>query len=142
MAVLVDVSWTSYQSALPGLHTGRSGFATSGSRISDARTSDAVQCTGRLKTMSDVFDSKGRFTPLPDNVLAVLTKEQRHAYEELAAAAARLDAANEEAANAIAANREAVTTLHAAEAIEAKKPKHTFLDELRKTQAQWRRDHG
>lgn len=90
----------------------------------------------------DVFEMRtGKFTPLPDNVLAVLTPDQRAAYDNLATAAARLDAANEEAANAIAANRDAVTTLHDAEAIEAKKPKHTFLDELRKTQAQWRKDH-
>jgi len=92
--------------------------------------------------MVDVYEFKtGRFTPLPDNVLAVLTPEQRAAYEKLRVAAAQLDTANEEAADAIAANREAVTTLRAAETAEAKKPRWSFLDELRKTQRQWRKDH-
>ena len=89
----------------------------------------------------DVFEMRtGKFTPLPDNVLAVLTKEQRAAYEELASAAARLDAANVEAENAFVANRAAVTALSQAEAIEAKK-KYTRLDATRDAIAQWQRDH-
>jgi hypothetical protein len=43
----------------------------------------------------DVFEMKsGKFLPLADNVLAVLTPEQRAAYEQLAAAARALDIAN------------------------------------------------
>jgi hypothetical protein len=91
--------------------------------------------------MSGLFDTKGRFTPLGDDVLAKFDEDQRAIYHDLASAAAELDAANGEATNAIAANRAAVAALHAAETAEAKKPKWTQLDELRKTQAQWRSDH-
>jgi hypothetical protein len=89
-----------------------------------------------------VFEFKtGRFTPLSDDVLAKFNDEQRTAYDQLASAVARLDGANAEAANAIAENRAAVTALHDAEAAEAKGPKHTFMDELRASQQQWRKDH-
>ena len=91
----------------------------------------------------DVFEMRtGKFTPLNDTQLATLNDEQRGAYTDLKSAVSHLDAANAEAENAIAANRAAVAALHDAEAAEAKKPRWTQLDELRKTQAQWRIDHG
>jgi hypothetical protein len=90
----------------------------------------------------DVFEMRtGKFTPLPDNVLAVLTAEQRAAYDEIASATAQLDAANAGVENAIAVNRAAVAALHDAEAIEAKKPKYSRLDATRDAIAQWKEDH-
>ncbi len=92
--------------------------------------------------MTDLFEFKtGKFTPLSDAQLAKLNHEQTAAYDGLASAVAELNAADSEAESAIAANRAALSALHEAEAAEAKKPKHTFLDELRASQAQWRRDH-
>lgn len=89
-----------------------------------------------------MFDPKtGKFMPLTEIQLARFDDEQRAAYDELESVAAALDAANREAADAIAANHAAVAALDAAEKAEAKKPKWTFLDELRATQAQWREDH-
>ncbi len=89
-----------------------------------------------------IFDSKGKFTPLSGDVLAKFNPEQRAAYDGLASAVTELNAANVEAESAIAANHAALNDLHAAEAAEARRPKHTFLDELRASQAQWRIDHG
>ena len=89
-----------------------------------------------------IFEMKtGKFTPLSDAQLATLTAEQLGAYTDLKSAVAQLDGANAEAENAIAANRAAVDLLHAAEAAEAKRPKRTFLDELRASQRQWKEDH-
>ncbi|HUE11652.1 MAG TPA: hypothetical protein VMQ54_11965 [Steroidobacteraceae bacterium] len=89
-----------------------------------------------------IFEMKtGRFTPLPDDVLAKFNDEQRAAYDGLASVVAELNAANVEVENSAAANRVVLSDLHAAEAAEAARPKHTFLDELRASQAQWRRDH-
>ena len=88
-----------------------------------------------------IFDSKGKFTPLSADVLAKFNDEQRAAYDGLASEVAELNAANMEAASANDASRAALSDLHAAEAAEAARPKHTFLDELRASQAQWRRDH-
>lgn len=89
-----------------------------------------------------IFEMKtGRFTPLPDDVLAKFNPEQRAAYDDLSREVGQLDAANVEAESAIAANRAALSDLHAAETAEAKRPKSTFLDELRASQKQWRADH-
>jgi hypothetical protein len=88
-----------------------------------------------------MFDSKGHFAPLNDTQLARLNDEQRRCYDELAAEVAELVAANNEADEAIATDRSALAAPRNAEAAEAKKPKHTFLDELRRTQGQWRADH-
>ena len=87
------------------------------------------------------MNSKGKFTPLSADVLAKFNDEQRAAYDGLASEVAELNAANMEAASANDASRAALSDLHAAEAAEAARPKHTFLDELRASQAQWRRDH-
>jgi len=90
----------------------------------------------------DVFEFRtGKFTPLTDDVLAKFNDEQRSSYDELKSAITKLDGAKGEAAAAIDANRSAVSTLHAAEAAEAKKPKYTFLDALRDSQQQYRKDH-
>jgi hypothetical protein len=92
--------------------------------------------------MTDVFEFRtGKFSPLSGDVLAKFNSEQRAAYDGLASAVAELEAANLQAESAIAANRAALNDLHAAEAAEAKRPKSTFLDELRASQAQWRLDH-
>ena len=92
--------------------------------------------------MTDVFEFRsGKFTPLSDDVLAKLTAEQLGTYTDLKSAVAQLDAANTEATRAIAVNRAALEVLRNAEAVEAKRPKYTFLDELRASQAQWRKDH-
>lgn len=92
--------------------------------------------------MTNVFEFRtGKFTPLPGEVLVKFSDEQRTAYDELASEVAQLDAANVEAENSIVANRKAVAALHAAETAEAAKPRYTFLDELRATQAQWRKDN-
>jgi hypothetical protein len=88
-----------------------------------------------------MFDSKGHFIPLSDAQRGRLNDEQRIAYDKLASDVSELELANLEAQNAIAESRAAITTLHDAEAIEAKKPQSTFLAELRRTQAQWRADH-
>lgn len=88
-----------------------------------------------------LFSTKGVFQPLSDDVLARFTAEQRAAYDELAQEVAKLVAADREATAAVAANRAALAALREAEAAEARKPKRTFLDELRASQAQWREDH-
>ena len=89
-----------------------------------------------------VFEFKtGKFTPLSDDVLAKFNPEQRAAYDGLASIVAELNAANVEVEDSATANRAALSDLRAAEAAEARRPKHTFLDELRASQAQWRRDH-
>lgn len=89
-----------------------------------------------------LFEMKtGRFTPLPASVLAKFSDEQRRSYDELASVVADLDAANLETASAVAANRATVAALHEAEVREAKRPKWTLLDEIRRSQAQWRIDH-
>jgi hypothetical protein len=89
-----------------------------------------------------MFDSRtGKFIPLSDAQLARLNPDQRSAYDDLRREVALLDAANTEAESAIKANHAAVAALHAAEAAAAKQPKHTFLDELRASQRQWREDH-
>jgi hypothetical protein len=88
-----------------------------------------------------IFDSKGKFTPLSDDVLATFSGVQRIAYDQLASAVAELNAANVEVEDSAAANRAVLSDLHAAEAAEAKRPKYTFLDELRASQLQWRSDH-
>lgn len=93
--------------------------------------------------MTDVFEMRtGKFKPLSDTQLATLTHEQRAAYDNLKSAVAQLDAADAEARAAATANKAAVGVLHDAEGREAKQPKSTFLDELRASQRQWRRDHG
>ncbi len=89
-----------------------------------------------------IFDSKGKFTPLSADVLAKFDPEQTAAYDQLTSVVAELNAANLEATDAIAANRSALAALREAEAIEAKKPKTSFLDELRASQRQWRIDHA
>jgi hypothetical protein len=83
----------------------------------------------------------GKFLGLNGEQLGRLNGEQIAAYNALAAEHIALDAANLEAESAITANRAAVSALHAAEAAAAKRPKYTFLDELRASQAQWRADH-
>jgi hypothetical protein len=89
-----------------------------------------------------MFDAKtGEFLPLNEAQLARLNDGQRETYHALASEVSKLELANKEAADAIAENRATVAALHAAEASEAKQPKHTFLEELRRTQAQWRADH-
>jgi hypothetical protein len=89
-----------------------------------------------------VFEFKtGKFTPLSADVLAKFNPEQRAAYDALASVVAELNAANMEVEDSATANRAALSDLHTAEAAEAKRPKHTFLDELRASQAQWRSDH-
>lgn len=90
---------------------------------------------------NSLFDQKGKFTPLPDDMLARFNDEQLGAYTNLKSAVSELDAANAEAESAISANRAALAALREAEAAEARKPKRTFLDELRASQAQWREDH-
>lgn len=92
--------------------------------------------------MVDVFAFKtGKFTPLAPNVLAKFSDEQRAAYFDLKLAVAQLDICNAEVEATNAVNRSAVDLLRAAEVAEAARPKWTFLDELRASQAQWRADH-
>lgn len=89
-----------------------------------------------------VFELKtGRFTPLSDDVLARFNAEQLGTYNDLSSEVAKLVAADAEVEAAAASNKAAVAALHDAEAAEAKRPKRTFLDELRASQAQWRADH-
>ncbi len=92
--------------------------------------------------MSDLYAAKsGKFLGLNETQLAQLNPEQRAAYDTLAAEHADLDRMNVLAEEAVQANRDAVTRLRAGEAEEARKPKWTFLDELRASQRQWRLDH-
>ncbi len=90
---------------------------------------------------NSLFDQKGKFTPLSDDVLATFNKAQRNAYFGLQSAVTHLDAANSEATDAIAANRAALAALREAEEAEARKPKTGFLDEWRAAKEQYRRDH-
>lgn len=88
-----------------------------------------------------IFDQKGRFIPLSEDVLSKFNNEQRAAYENLTSAVAALATADAEVDAAVAANRAAVTALHDAEAEEKKRPKWTRLDETRAAIRQWRHDH-
>jgi aspartyl-tRNA synthetase len=89
-----------------------------------------------------IFEMKtGRFTPLSDDVLAKFNPEQLVAYNDLAVAVSELGVADVEVENAADANRAAVAALHEAEAIEAKKPKYSFLDARRDAIASYRKAH-
>lgn len=90
----------------------------------------------------NVFDAAGRFMPLSDDQLATLTQEQRDAYYALKSAADDLVQADSWFSICLADNRRAVEMLREAEALEAKKPKWTAIDEARAMMQQWRFDHG
>ena len=74
-----------------------------------------------------IFDSKGKFTPLSADVLAKFDPEQTAAYDQLASVVAELNAANLEATDAIAANRSALAALREAEAIGGEEAEDIFL---------------
>ena len=93
--------------------------------------------------MTDVFEFRtGKFTPLGGDVLAKFNDEQRVAYDQLTSAVAELNAANLEAESTPSAPIER-RLLRFAKLRQRKRGsrRHTFLDELRASQAQWREDH-
>jgi hypothetical protein len=81
--------------------------------------------------MMQVFDSKGRFTPLSGDQFAILTEPQIGAYSSLVTAVDDVATVYAEHEAAIAANRAAADALTTAQAAHAKAPKWTRLDEVR-----------
>ncbi len=87
----------------------------------------------------DVFELKtGKLTPLSEEQQATLNEEQLAAYIDLESAVADLDAARAEYESALPAMRAANDALREAEAVQAKSPKWTRIDEARRMIAQSR----
>ncbi len=88
-----------------------------------------------------VFDMKTRkFTPLSDEQRATLNDEQLAAYSGLEVAVENLAAADTELENAVTAHRAAGEALTDAQAVQAKAPKWSRLDEVRLMAARNRPD--
>ena len=87
----------------------------------------------------DVFEIKtGKFSPLNKSQQATLNEEQLAAYTDLASAVADLADATAEYESALPAMRAANDALREAEAVQAKSPKWTRIDETRRMIAQSR----
>ena len=87
----------------------------------------------------DIFELKtGKLTPLTESQQASLNEEQLAAYNDLASAVADLADATAEYESAVPAMRAANDALREAEAVQAKSPKWTRIDETRRMIAQSR----
>jgi hypothetical protein len=90
-------------------------------------------------TTMDVFEMKsGRFTPLTEEQRATLSEPQLAAYVDLESAAIDLTNATAEYESAVPAMRAANDALREAEAAQAKAPRWSRIDEVRRMIAQSR----
>jgi hypothetical protein len=90
-------------------------------------------------TQPDIFDSKGRLTPLSPDVIASLSDDRKKRYADVAAATLANTAADDEIADARKALKAAEKAMVDAGANMLRlSPKVEFIDALRAAQAAYR----